>query len=68
MKITIDQSKCVTAGLCVIEAGMVFDQDPETGVVVLLDESPDGENAVAAREAAQMCPALAITVQEDGAN
>ncbi len=65
MKIAIDQSKCVTAGLCVTEADTVFDQDPETGLVLLLTDSPDPEHEAAAREAARLCPALAITIQED---
>jgi ferredoxin len=65
VRITVDPSKCVTAGLCVTEAEMVFDQDVDTGLVVLLDEHPEGEAAARARDAARMCPALAITIHED---
>lgn len=67
MKIIVDPDKCVTAGLCVLEADAVFDQDPDTGLVLLLDDRPEGEAAAAAREAARVCPALAITVYEDEA-
>ena len=65
MKITVDTEKCVAAGQCVIEAEDVFDQREDDGVVILLQESPPAERLEAVKRAAELCPALAITVEED---
>jgi ferredoxin len=64
VKVTIDQEKCVGAGSCVMVADAVFDQRDEDGVVVLLEAEPSAEWAGDVREAAAVCPAQAITVQE----
>ena len=40
MKVTVDQHKCVSSGQCVMNAGDVFDQRDDDGVVVLLNEHP----------------------------
>ncbi|MEV8609858.1 ferredoxin [Amycolatopsis sp. NPDC051373] len=60
MKVVIDQDRCVGAGQCVLAAPEVFDQREDDGIVVLLDENPPEELHDQAREAAQICPALAI--------
>ena len=64
MKVTVDQNKCVSAGQCVLNAGEVFDQRDDDGVVVLLDDSPADDQAVNVRNAAAVCPALAIDIEE----
>jgi len=64
MKVIIDQDKCVASGQCVLAAPDVFDQREEDGIVVLLAENPPAELADAVREAAALCPALAIEVAE----
>jgi ferredoxin len=64
MKVAIDQSKCVSGGQCVLAAPDVFDQREEDGVVILLREAPDPELYDQVREAAAICPAAAITLQE----
>jgi ferredoxin len=64
MKVIIDQDKCVASGQCVLAAPDVFDQREEDGIVVLLAENPPTELAEAVREAAALCPALAIEVAE----
>ncbi|MFC0435155.1 ferredoxin [Kutzneria buriramensis] len=64
MKVVIDQDKCVGAGQCVLLAPEVFDQRDEDGVVVLLQENPPAELHDAVRQAAQVCPALAIELAE----
>ncbi|KWX24449.1 ferredoxin [Mycolicibacterium wolinskyi] len=64
MKVTVDQEKCVSSGQCVLNAGELFDQRDEDGVVVLLDDSPGPDQADNARRAAAACPALAIDIEE----
>ena len=64
MKVIIDQEKCVSAGQCVLSAPDVFDQREEDGTVVLLAENPADELADDVREAATICPARAIALEE----
>ena len=64
MKVSIDQDKCVASGQCVMAAAEVFDQRDEDGIVVLLNENPPEEQADDVRQAAALCPALAITVDD----
>ncbi|WP_216906362.1 ferredoxin [Nocardia sp. NBC_01377] len=64
MKVTVEQDKCVAAGHCVMHAIDVFDQRDEDGIVVLLDENPPEELAEDVRQAAAVCPAMAIHIQE----
>ncbi|MEV7680561.1 ferredoxin [Streptomyces sp. NPDC088341] len=64
MRVTVDQEKCVGAGQCVMLAPDVFDQRDEDGVVVLLTETPAAELYADVRMAAQVCPALAIDLDE----
>jgi ferredoxin len=42
----------------------VFDQREDDGIVVLLDADPPADQLEAVREAAAVCPAAAIAVQE----
>jgi ferredoxin len=65
MHIKVDDSRCIGAGQCVLNAETVFDQREEDGIVVLLDAYPEGGAQDAARRAARLCPANAITVHED---
>ncbi|MGV9408469.1 ferredoxin [Nocardia sp. NPDC003693] len=64
MKVTVDQVKCVAAGHCVMHAEQVFDQRDEDGIVVLLDADPPAELADDVRQAAAVCPATAIHVED----
>ena len=64
MKVTVDQDKCVSSGQCVLNAGDVFDQRDDDGVVVLLIEHPGPDLAEGTRKAAAECPALAIEIEE----
>jgi ferredoxin len=64
MRITIDEDKCCGAGQCVLTAPQVFDQREEDGVVLLLEPSPAADQHANVREAALVCPAGAIDVQE----
>ena len=64
MRVVIDQDKCVGAGQCVLLAPDVFDQRDSDGVVVLLQEFPPASLHADVRQAAQVCPALAIELDE----
>jgi len=62
MKIAIDTSKCIGAGLCVVASPELFAQRDEDGIVYLINEHPDPQQGDSAREAARLCPTLAITI------
>lgn len=64
MEILIDQRKCVGSGQCVLAAPDVFDQRDEDGIAVLLQDNPAEELHDEVREAAQICPAVAIALVE----
>ena len=63
MRVAVDQDRCIAAGQCVAAAPDVFDQRDEDGVVVLLKATPDAGEEDDVRQAAAVCPALAIQVQ-----
>ncbi|MCC5480538.1 ferredoxin [Streptomyces barringtoniae] len=65
MKVIVDQNKCVASGQCVLSAPDVFDQREEDGIVVLLTEKPPDGLADDVRQAAALCPAQAIWVEEE---
>ena len=52
MRVTVDQDKCVSSGQCVLNAGDIFDQRDDDGVVLLLTDSPPSEQADNVRNAA----------------
>ena len=64
VKVTVDQDRCVAAGQCAAAAPDVFDQRDEDGVVVLLTDAPSAALAGDVRQAAAVCPALAIHIKE----
>ncbi|MGN6128541.1 MAG: ferredoxin [Humibacter sp.] len=61
MSISVHTETCVGAGQCALFAPDIFDQDDD-GIVVLLQDSPEGAAYDAAVKAARLCPARAITV------
>ncbi|ORT59426.1 ferredoxin [Streptomyces sp. CB03238] len=62
-ELRVDRDLCAGSGMCALTAPEAFDQDAEDGRVVLLDaQPPPGPVTDAAREAAGLCPAGAITV------
>ena len=62
-KVRVDLERCIGAGQCVLTAPRIFDQSDD-GIVILLDASPPPELHAAARKAADLCPAEAITIEE----
>lgn len=65
MKVVADLEVCIGAGVCVLTAPNVFDQDPDDGrVMVLVQEVPD-EQARIVREAVDLCPSAALEIYED---
>jgi len=61
MRVVVDRDPCVGAGMWVLTAPEVFDQDTEDGRVVLLDATPTAGHA-STRDAAPACPSGAVTV------
>jgi ferredoxin len=59
LHVRADRDVCIGAGMCVLTAGAVFDQDDD-GIVVVLDETPAEEDA--ARQAVANCPSGALSV------
>ncbi|WP_341273178.1 ferredoxin [Herbihabitans rhizosphaerae] len=60
---TADRERCVGSGMCALTASEVFDQDDEEGRVLVLAPVLSAGDEDAARDAADNCPAAAITVE-----
>ncbi|WP_369248191.1 ferredoxin [Streptomyces sp. R41] len=65
LTITVDPDACCAMGRCAASEPELFDQDPDTGTVVLLDPTPAPARHASARLCAELCPCGAITVTED---
>lgn len=63
LKIHADRNVCIGAGMCVMVAGVVFDQD-EAGVVLLNDVDVPAEEEGRVRQAIGLCPSGALEVAE----
>ena len=62
MRVIVDEDRCIGSGQCVLAVASVFDQRDDNGTVRLLDDTPPAESRDLVRQAAVLCPALAITV------
>lgn len=62
MELRVDRERCIGAGMCVLTAPAVFDQDLEDGRVIAPTRAPGPEQEPEVREAVQMCPSGALTV------
>ena len=65
LTLSVDSSACCAMGRCSATEPELFDQDPETGTVVLLDPTPPPALHDSARLCAELCPCGAITVSEE---
>jgi ferredoxin len=64
MRIEVKRELCCGAGMCVLEAPEVFDQDEQDGLVLVQVSEPPEDQRAAVREAAHMCPSGAIAVSD----
>ena len=64
MRISADRDVCIGAGMCLVAAPAVFDQDDD-GLVILVVDEPDGADVTAAREAVALCPSGALSLRAD---
>ena len=64
LKVIADRDVCIGAGMCVMSAPEVFDQDDD-GVVVVVQAEVPAEHAAAAARAVASCPSGALR-QVDG--
>ena len=63
MRVRVDEKRCCGAGQCVLVAPKVFDQRDD-GIVLLRDKTPPRELHAAVREAVDVCPGAAISLEE----
>lgn len=59
LRVEANRDSCISAGRCMATAPEVFDQDDE-GLVVVRSPHPAAADEELVREAAYLCPALAI--------
>ena len=64
MKFEVSHEKCIGAGACTEVAGRVFSQNDDDGLIIVLDENPPASEFDNVRQAAKLCPALAIRIIE----
>jgi ferredoxin len=64
LHLAADRERCISAGRCMATAPEVFDQDDD-GIVVVTTPYPAEEDEGLVREAAYLCPALAIQLTEE---
>ena len=64
MNVSTDEERCVGSGQCVLAAPEVFDQRDSDGLVALLQDTPPESQLPNVRQAADLCPAGAIHIQE----
>jgi ferredoxin len=62
MGIVIDRSLCIGAGMCVLSAPGVFDQDPDEGLVAQVDGVVPDAADPAVRRAVDTCPSGAVSL------
>ncbi|MGE0154232.1 MAG: ferredoxin [Reyranellaceae bacterium] len=66
MKVVVDLGKCVGGGQCVRAAPTVFSQNEDDGLAIVLMEHPPQALSEQVNDAARLCPAGAITIENDG--
>lgn len=64
MRVEGNRDVCVGAGMCVLTAPEVFDQD-DTGIVKVLHPEPSTGEEPAVRQAATLCPSGAVQITSE---
>lgn len=64
-QIEIDIDRCMGAGQCVFAAPHHFDQDEETGLVIVLRDDVTDDDRASIVEAIRECPVQAIKLVDD---
>jgi ferredoxin len=67
VRIAADRDVCIGAGMCVLVAPKLFDQDVDEGLVVVLSDPVAAEDLSAAEEAVSSCPSGALSLVHEGA-
>lgn len=62
-RVLADRDVCIGAGMCVMTAEAVFDQDDDALVVVLTDEVPADEQQRVGN-AVRLCPSGALSLRD----
>ena len=62
MRVVVDRDKCILAGECYYNHPELFKMGEDGQPVVLVDEINDAKLERHAREAAEVCPAVAISL------
>ncbi|MDG4782326.1 ferredoxin [Micromonospora sp. WMMD961] len=62
-QLVVDDTRCIGAGQCVRFAPHAFDQDQETGTVLLVSATTEMDTGVA--DAVALCPSGAIRWADD---
>ena len=63
MKVVVDYNVCASTGACTQIAPAIFEIRKD-GYLYVLNDSPTGADADLARQAADMCPTAAITIED----
>ena len=64
MLVKADLNRCIGAAQCVRVAPTLFTQSDDDGLVRVVKQEPPPESKEDAREAAELCPAGAISIDE----
>jgi len=63
MKVTVDFDVCASTGACMQVSPEVFEVRSD-GYLYILQENPGADVAATVREAADLCPTAAITIED----
>lgn len=63
VRVVADRAVCIGAGVCVMVADAVFDQD-DAGLVVVLSDAVAADCQAQVREAVGACPSGALRLRE----
>ncbi|MFD2763015.1 ferredoxin [Micromonospora eburnea] len=64
VRVRVNRERCCGSGNCVVTAPEIFDQDDEVGLVLLRVAEPPPDVADRVRQAVDLCPAGAISLDE----